>query len=86
VMAELADPPPPPPELHAAATPATRNAPAATRPRTFSRRVREATPAGAAPGLLGKRRAEENRESSIKAPFGSGQDRRRATNALLPLV
>src|SRR5579863_1461630 len=75
VMGEPADPPPPPPpELHPAATPATRSAPAAARPRTFSRRGREGTPAGAAPEFLGKRPAEENRESSIKAPFGFGQD------------
>src|SRR6185437_9190749 len=76
VMGELAEPPPPPPppppELHPAATPATRSAPAVARPRTFSRRARDGTAAAAAlgflpPGFLGKRRAEENRESSIKA-------------------
>src|SRR5579871_2158963 len=77
VMGELADPPPPPPELHAAAAPATRSAPAAARPMTFSRRGRQGTPAGAALsflvlGFLAKRQAEENRESSIKAPFGFG--------------
>src|SRR5689334_21860426 len=74
VMGELADPPPPPPEEHPAATPARRSAPAAARPRTFSRRATEGTRAGAAPGFLGKKRAVENRESSIKAPFGFMQD------------
>src|SRR5215471_12508872 len=37
VMGELADPPPPPPELHAAASPATRTAPAAAPPSDFNR-------------------------------------------------
>src|SRR6202012_4140784 len=74
VMGELAEAPPPPPELHPAATPATRSTPAAAPPRTFSRRMRGGAPATPAPGFLGKRRAEVNRESSIKAPFGFGQD------------
>src|SRR3984957_15615833 len=76
VMGELADPPLPPPDEHPAATPATSSTPAAAPPRTFSRRRRGGTPAKAAPGFLGKRRAEVNRESSIKAPFGFGQDYR----------
>src|ERR1700722_12391256 len=58
-MGELADPPPPP-ELHPAA-PAMRSAPAAAPPRTFSRRARDGTLANA-PGFLGERRAEANRE------------------------
>ena len=53
------------------------------RPRTFSRRARDGTAAAAAlgflaPGFPGRRRAEENRESSIKAPFGFMQDKRPA--------
>src|SRR5215472_19043424 len=76
VMAELA-PPPPPPELHAAAAPATRSAPAAARPRTLSRPARDGTPAWTAGRLRGERRAEENRGTSIKAPFSFGQDCRR---------
>src|ERR1700724_3856105 len=74
VMGELADAPPPPPELHPAATPATSSAPAAALPRTFGRRMRDGTLAKTVSGFLGKRRAEVNRESSIKAPFGFGQD------------
>jgi hypothetical protein len=36
--------------------------------------MRDGTLAEVVSGFLGKRRAEVNRESSIKAPFGFGQD------------
>src|SRR6201996_3909728 len=73
VMGELAEVPPPP-ELHPAATPATRTMPAAAVPRARRRRGRCGSLAAAACGFLKKRRAEANGESSIKAPFGFGQD------------
>jgi hypothetical protein len=73
VMGELAEPPPPP-ELHPAATPTTRTALAAALLTTRRRRERSRSLAAAACGFRKNRRATANRESSIKAPFGFGQD------------
>ena len=57
-----------------AATPATRTALAAALPTTRRRRERSGSLARAAHGFLRNRSVEVNRESSIKAPFGFGQD------------
>src|SRR5580704_16427145 len=74
VMGELAELPPPPPEPHPAATPTTRTALAAAPPTTRRRRERSEGRARTACGLRKNRRAKANRGSSIKAPFGFGQD------------
>src|SRR5579859_4772892 len=67
-------PEPPPPELHPAAAPATRTALAAAALRTLSWREGRGSLAGTPRAFRKKERLAASGESSIKAPFGFGQD------------